>query len=392
MRITFLMPGYIWGPSGGFKVIYEHANRLVSRGHQVTVVHPRRLHFRPPIESTFRQRVRRTYADFMELVSTPSINWHPVDKRVNLLFVPSSHQRHIPDGDVLFATAWNTARPVMDYSAAKGEKCYFIQHYETWMGPKDLVDETWRMPLRKVVISRWLLEVGKNLTDHSLTYVPNGIDHERYKVTYPIAARPRQVAMMCSPVAFKGSKDGIAALRIAKKTFPDLRVVLFGNSRRSPWIPHWMTYAKDPQQNWIVEELYNRSSIILSSSVTEGFALPPAEGAACGCAIVGTDSGGIRDFVQEGITGLLSPPKNPEALANNICLLLGNDDIRIRLAQAANERIKQFNWERSSDLLEDFIAETVQREFRNARWVRLPVNPVGQSHWKWRVTDATRES
>jgi glycosyltransferase involved in cell wall biosynthesis len=168
--------------------------------------------------------------------------------------------------------------------------------------------------------------------------------------------------MMCSPVAFKGSKDGIAALEIAKNKFPDLRVVLFGNSRRSSWIPQWMTYARNPPQNWIVEELYNGSSIVLSSSVTEGFALPPAEGAACGCAIVATDSGGIRDFVQNGVTGLLSSPKNPEALANNICLLLGNNDLRIRLARSANDFIKNFTWARSTDLLESFMLQAVDRK------------------------------
>src|SRR5712664_138204 len=377
MKITFLMPGYMWGPSGGFKVVYEYANRLVSRGHQVSVVHPRRLTFRPPIELTRHQHGRRIRLDLLELVSTPSIDWHPIDKRVNLLFVPSSRERHIPDGDVLFATAWNTARPVMECSSAKGEKCYFIQHYETWMGPKDLVDQTWRMPLRKVVISHWLLEIGRGLTSHSLTYVPNGIDHERYGVTHPIATRPRQVAMMCSPVAFKGSKDGIAALEIAKNKFPDLRVVLFGNSRRSSWIPKWMTYARNPSQKWIVEELYNGSSIVLSSSVTEGFALPPAEGAACGCAIVATDSGGIRDFVQDGVTGLLSPPKNPEALANNICLLLRNDALRIRLARSANDFIKRFNWERSADLLEEFITHGIpRRQHGHQLCSNLEVRPV----------------
>ena len=218
------------------------------------------------------------------------------------------------------------------------------------------------MPLRKVVVSRWLLDVGKALTGHSLTYVPNGVDHERYRITQPIKQRGRQVVMMCSPVEFKGSKDGIAALQIAKREFPDLRVVLFGNSRRPSWVPRWMTYEYDPPQDRIVEEFYNRSSIVVSSSVSEGFALPPAEGAACGCAIAATDSGGIRDFAEHGVTALLSPPRDPEALARNICLLLGNDDLRIRLAHSANDFIKQFNWERSADLLEEFISRGAQRK------------------------------
>jgi glycosyltransferase involved in cell wall biosynthesis len=307
----------------------------------------------------------------MELVSTPSFDWHPIDKRVKLLFVPSLEERHIPNGDILFATAWQTARPVLKCSSVKGEKYYFIQHYETWMGPKDLVDETWRMPLRKVVISRWLAEIGGQITDDSLTQIPNGIDHQRYKIIQPIESRRRQVAMMFSPVEFKRSKDGLAALEIAKKEFPDLRVVLFGSSRHLSWIPKWMSYVQNPPQDWIVGELYNRSSIILNSSLTEGFALPPAEGAACGCAIVATDSGGIRDFVQHDVTGLLSPPRNPDALAHNLCLLLRNDDLRIRLARSGNDFIKRFTWDRSADLLEEFITRgsvpnPLEREFVTA--------------------------
>ncbi len=333
MRITFLMPGYMWGPSGGYRVVYEYANQLVARGHQVAVVHPRHLRFTPLAQPTLRQRLRKARLTLLESVSRPRINWHPIDKRVRLLYVPNATERYIPDSDVLFATAWNTAGSVSECSSAKGQKCYLIQHYETWMGPQVLVDETWRMPLRKIVIAQWLLDLGKTLGAHSLTYIPNGIDHRRYRVTQSIEGRQRQVVMMCSPVEFKASRDGIAALQIAKKEFPDLRVVLFGNSRRPPWVPQWMIYEYDPPQQRIVEEFYNGSSVVVSSSIAEGFALPPAEGAACGCAIAATDSGGIRDFAEHGVTALLSPPKDPEALARNICVILGNDDLRIRLAR-----------------------------------------------------------
>lgn len=356
------MPGYIWGPSGGFRVVYEYANRLVSRGHEVTVIHPRRLLSWAPSALTLRQRFRKARLALTELVSTPSIHWQPIDKRVRMRFVASSDPRHIPDGDILFATAWNTVRPVMECPPTKGEKSYLIQHYETWMGPKDLVDETWRMPLRKIVISKWLLEIGRALVSHPLTYIPNGIDHKQYCLTQTIEGRPRQIVMMCSPVEFKAPRDGITALQIAKKEYPNLRVVLFGNSRRPSWIPQWMTFEQDPPQQRIVEEFYNGSSIVVSSSIAEGFALPPAEGAACGCAIAATDSGGIRDFTEHGVTALLSPPKQPEALARNICLLVGNDDLRIRLARSANDFIKQFTWERSTDLLEKFIFRAAQRK------------------------------
>ena len=362
MKISFLLPCYAWSPSGGFKVVYEYANQLVARGHEVSVIHPRRLKFSPPEKLTLRKLARMVRLRVHESFSTPVINWHNIDRRVRLLYVPSSADSYVPDADILFATAWHTARSVLECPPNKGEKCYLIQHYETWMGaPKELVDATWRMPFRKIVIAQWLADLGRELGAYPLTYVPNGIDHSQYHLTQPIERRPRQVVMMCSHVGFKASKDGIAALQLAKKEFPDLRVALFGNGYRPAWVPEWMSFAQDPPQQHLVEQLYNGSSIMLSPSLAEGFGLPPAEGAACGCAIVATDIGGHREYIENAVTGLLSPPQDPGALARNLCTLLANDDIRIRLAQAANESIKKFTWERSTDLLEAFAFQAVER-------------------------------
>jgi glycosyltransferase involved in cell wall biosynthesis len=229
------------------------------------------------------------------------------------------------------------------------------------MGPQDVVDQTWREPINKVVISRWLLDVGRSIGASNLTHIPIAIDHRFYKVLQPIEKRPRQVVMALSWVGIKGSQDGIKALEIAKRNFPDLSIVLFGNSRRPPWVPDWMNYSQNPEQERIVNNFYNGSSIVLSPSLAEGFGLPPAEGAACGCSIVATDIGGHREYLEDGVTGLLSPPQDPNALARNLCILLGNDALRIRLAQAANTCIKQFTWERSADLMEAFITQVVGR-------------------------------
>jgi glycosyltransferase involved in cell wall biosynthesis len=377
MRITFLMPGYIWGPSGGYRVIYEYANRLVERGHHVSVVHPRRLKFLPAPNISLRERLRRAKFCLIGLFSTPVIDWQPIDKRVELLFVSNSGPRHLPDADALFATAWQTVPSVLRSPHSKGEKFYLIQGYETWMGPKDLVDQTWRAPINKVVISRWLLELGNSIGASNLTYIPIAINHGLYRVFRPIQERPRQVVMALSWVAIKGSKDGITALEIAKRNFPDLRVVLFGNSRRPPWVPQWMSYSQNPEQERIINDFYNGSSIILSPSLTEGFPLPPAEAAACGCAIVATDIKGHREYVQHNVTGLLSPPQDPEALARNLCLLLGNDDRRIRLAHSANTLIKEFTWERSADRMEDFIIRTARRRPRGHGFVSpVEVSPT----------------
>ncbi|MDE3178648.1 MAG: glycosyltransferase family 4 protein [Acidobacteriota bacterium] len=357
MRITFLMPCYMWVPSGGFRIVYEYANRLTTRGHEVTVVHPRWLR-----KCYFEHRTLRGWAGTFrrfgrELFWTPSIDWQHVDERVQLLFVPSSDPRYIPDGEVLFATAWHTVHSVLECSPSKGRKFYLIQGYETFLGPKELVDATWRAPLHKVVIAKWLLEVGKVLGAQDMAHISNAIDHERFRLIRPIAGRPRQVSMMFSTTPLKGSADGIEAVRIARNRFPDLRVVFFGTSQRPAWIPEWVDYHRNPAQDFLVSEIYNRSSIFLSPSWTEGFGLTPAEAAACGCAIVTTDSGGVRDFISHGVTGLLSPARDPRSLAENLCNLLEDETSRVRLAEAGNVFIRQFTWERNTTLLENVISQ-----------------------------------
>lgn len=38
MRITLVLPGYSKAPIGGFKMVFEYANRFVTRGHKVSIV------------------------------------------------------------------------------------------------------------------------------------------------------------------------------------------------------------------------------------------------------------------------------------------------------------------------------------------------------------------
>jgi len=344
---------------GGFRVVYEYANRLVARGHEVTVVHPSRVKYPPQESWTVRRWLRRQYVSILELYAKPSVEWQPIDNRVDMRFVRNTDPRHIPDGDVLFATAWHTVRSVLECPGTKGEKFYLIQGYEVWQSAKDKIDATWQAPLHKVVISKWLFEIATGLGCRDVAYIPNAIDHQRYRIIVPIEGRRQQIAMLFSSSEIKGSADGIKALTLVKEKYPKMSAVLFGTPPRPADMPGWIEYHRNPPQEFIVKEIYNDSSVFLSSSWAEGFALPPAEAAACGCAIVATDSGGIRDFIENEVTGLLSAPKNPLALADNLGQLLENEKLRVRLAKACSSVIANFSWDRNADQLEMFISNVL---------------------------------
>ncbi|QGP92670.1 D-inositol-3-phosphate glycosyltransferase [Neomoorella glycerini] len=356
MRITFILPGYPWRPVGGYRVVYEYANHLVAKGHDVTVVHPRKMRQTPRpvgLYQVFRTAAKRG-RDFL---LRPKLEWQWLDPRVKMVYVREPIAQYVPDGDVVFATAWQTAEYVAKYPLSKGRKFYLIQAYEIWGGPKAQVDATWRFPMKKVVIAKWLFEKGLELgvPAEEMRHIPNGIDLKKFHITTDITNRPRRVSMLYSNTEWKGSVDGIRALEVVKKEFPELRTVFFGTPSRPASLPDWIEYYKNPPQETLVEEIYNGSSIFLCPSWTEGWGLPGAEAMACGCALVSTDTGGVHDYAIHNETALLSPPRDPQALAENLCRLLNDDILRVRLAEAGCANIQYFTWDRATEALLEFI-------------------------------------
>lgn len=80
----------------------------------------------------------------------------------------------------------------------------------------------------------------------------------------------------------------------------------------------------------------------LPSRVEEGHPMALREAALAGCALVGTDLGGIRDVVQQGETGLLVPPEDPHALAKALRHLLQNPDEARELGMMARKRALEY--------------------------------------------------
>ena len=352
LRISFLLPGAGRQPVGGFKVVYEYANHLSRRGHKITAIHPALLRedcsFREYMVSVAKYLSHRITGDF-----EPK-HWFPVDSSVRLLWVPSLAARYIPDGDVVIATAWETAEWAMKYSNSKGKGYYLLQHLETWKGMEERVLATWQSPLVKLAISSWLMEIAENMNQAAF-YVPNGLDFQKFALTVPPAERLRSsVMMLYHSSADKGSKDGLSALSTVQLRVPSLRVKLFGTSPRPRSLPTWAEYYRCPGQA-LLRELYNRAAVFVAPSWTEGWGLPPSEAMACGAAVAATDIGGHRTFAIHDETALLSPPKQPDKLATNILRLITDDRLRYRIALDGHRAIQQFTWDKSVEKLENIL-------------------------------------
>jgi D-inositol-3-phosphate glycosyltransferase len=98
---------------------------------------------------------------------------------------------------------------------------------------------------------------------------------------------------------------------------------------------------------------------VLPTRTAEGFGLVLMEAAASGVPSIATDSGAPREVIEDGVTGLLVPPGDPEALAGAIAELDSSPERLARMSAAALRRSAGFTWERSIDTLETVLKEAV---------------------------------
>jgi glycosyltransferase involved in cell wall biosynthesis len=101
----------------------------------------------------------------------------------------------------------------------------------------------------------------------------------------------------------------------------------------------------------VLEGLYRRAAIFVLPSRSEGFGVVVAEAMAFGKPVVASRVGGLAELVDDGVTGILVPPRRPDLLRGALDQLLADADLRRRMGAAGRERITALcSWERVTDL------------------------------------------
>jgi glycosyltransferase involved in cell wall biosynthesis len=88
-----------------------------------------------------------------------------------------------------------------------------------------------------------------------------------------------------------------------------------------------------------IAQLYCALDVFVSASHTESFGLAMAEAMACATAVVATETGGAKELIHGGETGLLVPIGDVDKLSEAIVELLGNESRRDSLGEAAQKSI-----------------------------------------------------
>ncbi|MEV0111800.1 DUF3492 domain-containing protein [Streptomyces sp. NPDC050844] len=105
-------------------------------------------------------------------------------------------------------------------------------------------------------------------------------------------------------------------------------------------------------------DAYEAGSVVVLSSVVEGFPISLVEAMFCGRATVSTDVGAVVEVI--GGTGLVVPPRNPRAFAEACVALLRDSGRRERLGAAARARaLELFTVEQNVEAFRGIYLEIV---------------------------------
>ncbi len=115
---------------------------------------------------------------------------------------------------------------------------------------------------------------------------------------------------------------------------PNLSSYSFGQKKRPAFISDFDLYIESATQSQIIE-LYNKSSIFISTSREEGFGLTGLESMACRCALVSTKTNCIKDDANSE-NAILCDIDDIDDIYNALVDLLNDNDKRISIAKKGN--------------------------------------------------------
>jgi glycosyltransferase involved in cell wall biosynthesis len=359
VKITIVAPHA--SLSGGIRVIAMHAVEMQRRGHTVRVISQPL----PGVSLGARVRMVLRGKKASDYARHPShFDGLPIDHKVLDRARPVT-DADVPDADVVIATWWETAEWVARLSASKGAKAYLIQGDEAcffddpaW---QERVAATWRLPLRKMAVAQWLVELAKSrCPGHEVCVVPNAVDTGHF--TAPPRgkqARPT-IGMVSSPFSGKGVDVMLGAFHRVRSRFSDLRLVAFGEpptSEVGDWPEEFPIEVRPRQER--IPGLYASCDAWLFGSRREGFGLPILEAMACRTPVIGTPAGAAPELLSRG-GGILVKPGDADDMASAVTRILEMTPTSWReVSDAAYATAALYTWKHAADRLEAALIGSV---------------------------------
>ena len=199
------------------------------------------------------------------------------------------------------------------------------------------------------------------VTPHRLHVVGNGVDAGRPVAAAGLLPGRRLVLSVGHLIATKGNAVVLESLaRLTRDgRFPDLDYAVVGEG---PLLDELRRHAGRlglgervhflghlPERE--VLALMARADVFALPSSPEGFGIVYTEAMSQGTPVIACRGEGPEDFIGDGVSGLLVPPRDPAALAAALERLLGDAEAAQRMGEAGRRAVTGLTWQRSAAAL-----------------------------------------
>lgn len=260
-------------------------------------------------------------------------------------------------GDIIFATAWNTMWPVLSASRFK-RRFYLVQDYEPYFHAKgarsELARHTYTQDVDCICAGQWLNEIMSSqygqwsryfnlAADRSIFYPEERDKDDIFKVVlYARRATERRAVELA-----------LVALELMAKEGISIHVDMFGVDFSVESAPYSCSLhvTRTPEQ---LAKLYRRADAGIVFSVTN-YSLVPQEMMACGLPVIEFDGQSARSVYPEGVVSFAGPL--PHDIKNTISELLDNNEKRATQSEMALHWVSQFSWEGAAQTVERALLE-----------------------------------
>lgn len=348
---------------GTDKVLVEKANWLVSHGYEVTIVTEAQMG--RPLSFDLDNKVRHVDMglDFNKQYSEGTLKrffiYYSLMKEYKRRLKKTLQEYH-PDIVITAMGRSLSLLPSMkDGSIKIGEAHTTKNHLRSF----HLMEERGGVFRLVAIYMRWkMCRSASKLNALVLLTQKDAYDWKGITKTYvipnPISFYPeeaaklenRQVIMVGRYNDAKGYDYLIPAWEIVHRLHPDWILQVYGSGELHDDVVRWVKernleetiILNDPTDH--IMEKYLESSICVLSSRYEGFSLVIIESMACGVPVVSFDCPhGPRNIIRNEEDGVLIEYLNIQALADGICRLIEDKELRIRFGENARMNILRFS-------------------------------------------------
>lgn len=198
-----------------------------------------------------------------------------------------------------------------------------------------------------IYVSRWMRKTAERylLFKHPCSFViPNPIDTNMFNH----AKKDPQVKNKGIAVRGLGWKYGIDIAIKAYSNLKETNLTILGRGQLENYMRNLaqkcrsnVSFITTHFNHNKMPEIYARFGYFVAPSRTEAQGVAMCEAMACGLPVIASNVGGIPEFVENGINGILVPPENPKALRKAIKHLLASEQLYETLSENGANFVKE---------------------------------------------------